>query len=1212
MHIKKLDISGFKSFVDRTSIHFDNDVIGIVGPNGCGKSNVVDAIRWCMGEQSAKHLRGRSMEDVIFNGSDSRAPAGLAEVTLTFDNTDPNYAQTLPLEYRDFAEIAVTRRLFRDGTSEYKINKTQVRLRDITELFLGTGVGTKAYSIVEQGRIGQIVSARPEDRRLFIEEAAGVTKYKQRRKQAERKMELTRQNLARIHDIVSEIERTSASLQRQVAKAERYKACKHEYEDLVLHDSAHKLLEFAALGKVQRQAHDQSSALLAELEQDLQSADLALSEARAAAAEVERQTEGASKAAFSADNEVSSLQAENQRCRDRVTHLEEKLQAADGGAQEAAGQLLELEKERAELEARLSSLSSDEDARKQDASSEDEALVELKGQESEAALVVEASKKQLSEARAQLASLEAKLEGLENRKRDAELRCEGISSEQETITLELETLSGKQTALRAALSDAETGKQLTEEERAALESQINDLRADKLGSEQLFDQLKNDLGLKRNRLRVLSDLHRRLEGVGAGARSLLNQGDDAVLGMVADRIEAPEELTAAFAGLLGERLQYVVVKDPEKGLSLLEGLRGKGRGHVVPLRPAYVAGARSTVQGPGVLGRLADQLSFSADEAGLVQALVGDAVLTETAQDALRCCRAGSGITAVALDGTVARPDGVISGGSGDDVAAAMVEQKREMNSLGEEIAQLEKRFAEHSELHQKLCHRQSELETSLERAKQQAHEGALAHVGVQKDLSQTVADIERAQKRQLAISHELQELRATLSSSGESETECSKQRDEVRLSIEQLGAQVEQQTSQADSWRQRVASQAALVTERKVRLAQVKEQTEAARSSLSRLVAQQQELTERKVRLALEADDTAHQVGATAAEIMLCREKRIAAAESSRLSHQQLEQARARLEQIRADLSQSEGKMREHRVRQAELDNTKRGAEMELQRLELGREHLLSSVREKFRGLELARVVGDYHLRPAPDQAQQKRMAELSRQIDRMGPVNLEAEREYDEAQARYHSLHDQKMDIEKALIELEKAIRHMDKESRTRFRDTFDAVNELFKKSFSKNFRGGRGELRLTNPDDLLTSGVDILAQPPGKKLGNIELMSGGEKALTAVSLIFAIFQHRPSPFCVLDEVDAPLDEANVSRYNEAIRSMTANSQFILITHIRKTMQSVDVLYGVTMGEPGVSRLVSVKVNDEAKNRSESVPEHRLGQKSAAGESPELSAAG
>src|SRR6185503_3765965 len=287
MHIKKLEITGFKSFVDRTVIHFDHDIVGVVGPNGCGKSNIVDAIRWCLGEQSAKHLRGRAMEDVIFNGSESRGPHGLAEVTITFDNTNPEYAASLPPEYRDYPEIGITRRLFRDGTSEYLINKTQVRLRDVTELFLGTGVGTKAYSIVEQGRIGQIVSARPEDRRLFIDEAAGITKYKQRRKMAERKMELTRQNLLRVTDIVSEIDKNRASLKRQAAKAERFIEYRRELEDLVLLDASHKLLELTVTQKVEREGHANESHALAEARTRLREAEAVLDAARAEASGIE-------------------------------------------------------------------------------------------------------------------------------------------------------------------------------------------------------------------------------------------------------------------------------------------------------------------------------------------------------------------------------------------------------------------------------------------------------------------------------------------------------------------------------------------------------------------------------------------------------------------------------------------------------------------------------------------------------------------------------------------------------------------------------------------------------------------------------------------------------------------------------------------------------------------------------------------------------------
>src|SRR5690349_16720015 len=360
MRIRKLEISGFKSFVDRTVIHFDTDVIGIVGPNGCGKSNIVDSIRWCMGEQSAKHLRGKSMSDVIFNGSEHRGPHGMAEVTLTFDNGDPEIAQTLPLEYREYAEIAVTRRLFRDGTSEYLINKTQVRLKDVTDLFLGTGVGTKAYSIIEQGKIGLIVSARAEDRRMLIEEAAGITKYKARKKQAEQKMDQTRQNLLRIGDIVSEISRSLSSLKRQAAKAERYLAYRKELEDLMLHEASHKLLEIIVLRQRETAARAEYAEKVLASRTALAARDAELEVQRLAAHQSEEQAEKAQNAAFSADNDVRTFQADLARAKDRFKHLEERRAAATVEQQDLEKTIAELRVERAELEKQLENVAAEE------------------------------------------------------------------------------------------------------------------------------------------------------------------------------------------------------------------------------------------------------------------------------------------------------------------------------------------------------------------------------------------------------------------------------------------------------------------------------------------------------------------------------------------------------------------------------------------------------------------------------------------------------------------------------------------------------------------------------------------------------------------------------------------------------------------------------------------------------------------------------------
>jgi chromosome segregation protein len=1197
MHIKKLEITGFKSFVDRTVIHFDHDIVGIVGPNGCGKSNIVDAIRWTLGEQSAKHLRGRAMEDVIFNGSESRGPNGMAEVTLTFDNTNPEYAETLPPEYKDYPEIAVTRRLFRDGTSEYLLNKTQVRLRDVTELFLGTGVGTKAYSIVEQGRIGQIVSSRPEDRRLFIEEAAGVTKYKQRRKQAERKMELTRQNLLRITDIVSEIDRSRASLKRQVAKAERFIEYRKELDDLSLHDATHRLLELIVTERVETEGLAAASEKAGAQRATLRGRETEIEVVREQAGQTEARSEEASRRAFEADNDVSTLHAEIERSRDRLTHLGDRITAGRAELDEIRTRVVSLKAEQTDFSSRIEDLSSDERAREADALAETEALADLQGEEARASDQVLDLRRKTGELTAQAAGAEARIDGIAQRVADGRVRRDAVAGERQALGNELSDHMARRQALTQSVKELAEGKRISAEEKAKLEKELEALRGKQLESERAVDAAKNELSLKRNRLRALEDLHRRFEGVGAGARALLAKGDERVLGLVADRLEAPEELTLAVAGLLGRRLQAVVVTETAGGLELLAELQKskRGRADLIGLEPGFATAEKPAPTDPRVLGRLVDRLKFAESDAGLVRALIGNAIYVKSAADAVELART-AGVIAVALDGTVARPDGLVSGGSGDDVASAMIEQKREMHQLRELVAKLE---AEHTRLsgeHTALRARITEAGVALERAREQAHEGELAHITAEKDLARAVAEIAQTEARLTKLSAELTEVDKALEQAAVQEAESRAQLDELRSQLERLNQELARAESTASAWRERVAAQLSLVTERKVRLAQVKEQVEAARAALERVATALAELEARGQKLDEELNEASASYGDTAARIMVARELRIEAVQAAKLAHSELDEARGLLEQVRQNLAGQEAELKQLRDELELLDEVVRRHEMAAQRIGLEREHLMQNVRERFRGLDLRRVVGDYHMRLPPDAEQRRRIDELSQLIDRMGPVNLDAKAEHEDAERRFKDLNDQKVDIEKALIELEHAIKHMNKESRRRFKETFEAVNELFKKTFAKMFRGGRAELVLTDPDDLLGSGVDIVAQPPGKKLGNIELMSGGEKALTAVSLIFAIFQHRPSPFCILDEVDAPLDEANVARYNETVRAMTHSSQFILITHVKKTMSCSDVLYGVTMGEPGVSRIVSVKVNENAVSRSDSIAAHSV----------------
>ncbi len=1202
MHIKKLEISGFKSFVDKTVVHFDNDVIGIVGPNGCGKSNIVDAIRWCMGEQSAKHLRGRSMEDIIFNGSETRPQHGMAEVTLTFDNSDG--AAELPELYRDYSELAITRRLFRDGTSEYLLNKTPVRLRDITDLFLGTGVGTKAYSIVEQGRVGQIVSSRPQDRRAYIEEAAGITKYRLRRKQAERKMDQTRQNLLRLSDIVSEVERSRDGLKRQAAKAERFLRYRSELEDLFLHDAAHRLLGMIVTGKLHRGEMGELSRGLTETLGQLQAREGGLQGAREGALQVERQYDSVSALAQTAAQHSAELRGTAERTQDRVAHLTERLAAlgTEHGELGTKRELLHLQyTEVAQEAARLEAAHADGGQRRSD--DDDSRLARAQKQARAAQRELQGLRDRLSAVSSGTGAVQGQMGALGARSQDADAERARLAIELEALEQTLEQADAELAAVQLERTAAASSQASEEQALAEVEQSLNAERAQIAEVETERKTLQQQLDRKRARLSVLADLHKRLEGVSAGTRALLQAADPAVVGLLAERLDVPERYTRALAGLLGDTLQCVIVSDPERGLQLLGQLRDNATGRAtIAARSAYpqpvpphsdsTLADQDEVALEGVVARLVDVVGCADEDRTLVSALIGDAAVVETAGEAYRLNQEHVNLTVVAVDGTVVRGAGLVSGGSSDNPAATVVEQKREMATLEAQIAELEPELAALASAVDARREHVQGLEQSAAQRRKAVMSAGLAGSGLDRELARLHSAREREAARGHKLHSQLEALRARHSECEREQAQAHQTwlellREEVKLCAAQSVL-----SASATLFDARLAEETAQVMAVRLREQQVREQLESQRRTVERAQLALTEADARLQRLDRERHEVAEALGAAAAQWMQLREQLLLAKSKTQQHGEERDAVRARLDALRGELANHEEHLQSLRANQQELDEQLRAKELLLQKLDLEREHLLGNVAERFRGLNLNSVVGDYHLRPPPDGEHRRRIDELTKLIDRMGPVNLDAKTEFEEAETRFAELSTQKQDIEEALSELERAIRHMDRESKRRFKESFDAINDLFKQTFVRLFKGGRGELKLTDPENILETGVDIVAQPPGKKLGNIELMSGGEKALTATALIFAIFQHRPSPFCILDEVDAPLDEANVGRYNDAIRSMTSQSQFIIITHIKKTMQAVDVLYGVTMGEPGVSRLVSVKINDEAKARSTRSP--------------------
>jgi chromosome segregation protein len=1187
--IKKLQIVGFKSFVDQTTVHFDHDITCVVGPNGCGKSNIVDAIKWCMGEQSPSRLRGKHMEDVIFSGAEGRGPQGFAEVTLTFDNRDG----LAPPEYSEYEEIQVTRRLDRQGNSDYLINRTPVRLLDITNLFLGTGVGKRAYSIIEQGRIGFIVTSKPEDRRTMIEEAAGISKFKLSKRAAERKMDQTRQNLLRVTDIIGELERSLASLKRQAQKAERYKRYKKEMRDLDLWVASHRFLELR--GQVVS-----VSASLSEATEEVTSSrrELVAKEASVEAERVSLQRLGSDVErgqahAYELDNSVRQLEGLIRQQRDRQAALVERKELATrelhqlqdqrhGLQQEVSSVRLslgELEALETQAERLLADVQSELDARKSTAQ--------------EAEIALGNARARLSEGRAHVAGAEAILQGYEGRRHEIRARVQRLRDEVASLAAAEVELTQQRGEHDARMTGLRSGKAQTSERQAEIESSLVS-KKEALGRvDAEVDALREKLAVTRSRLSSLDEIHKRFEGVGAGAQAVMTEyaqheaggTSSGLVGLVADRLECAPEHTRALGAALGGALEYLLVDDTQAGLRAASFLAREQRGRATFLPRAPRGPARVVPpfpSGEGIVAPLLSLVRYSRHDSDWVRHLLYDVLVVDTLETAAQLQREGFRGKLVTTDGQALLPDGALVGGGDDESVDHLLRLKREIRELEEtartQDAELERVIAEQGRLRAAIAERQAAIDAT----RAEAHGAELELLGAERDLDVIELERQRIAQRRVEIADDEREAQAALAQLDVDEANTRRE----LLDGQRHVSDAEEAEAVAESVlaerRRVVEDQAARATEVKVEATQARERADRERSELVQLDRSIAELNAREDRLREDVAIADRDQGQAAGRILLHQGRLGETAHEASLARDELSALRARYDEAQINVGQAEVELKELRAAIEAQSTELNTLAIRERELALSLEHVEEQIADKHR-VDLAHIVGDYHARPMPGPEDIARADELQRLIDRMGEINLTAIEEYEENAARYEHLTSQRQDLEEALGKLEKAIRQMNRESRAMFREAFAGINERFKRIYPILFRGGKAELRLTEPQNMLETGIDIIAQPPGKRLGSLELMSGGEKALTAVALIFAIFQYKPSPFCLLDEVDAPLDEANIGRFAEAIQQMTDRSQFIIITHSKRTMEYADVLYGVTMEQPGVSKLVSVELRGE-----------------------------
>jgi len=1196
MRIKKLEIVGFKSFCDRTVVRFDSPITGIIGPNGCGKSNVVDAIRWCMGEQSAKHLRGKAMEDVIFSGSDRRGPLGYCEVSLTFENDG-----RLPVEYLSYTEVTVTRRLFRDGTSEYFLNKTPCRLRDISEFFMGTGIGTRAYSIIEQGRVGMIVSSKPEERRFLIEEAAGITKYKVRKKAAEKKLELTGQNLLRVSDIVTEMERQLASLRRQAEKAERYKRYRAELRDIELWGLSQRWLGLFSEERVYRELCAQAASEQQAAELSRQTLEAELLTVRLELTEEEGRLQTAQEQLYALDNQVKLGEAENEHARKEEARLlaeSQKLRAEQEALRERGEQSAAEQARLDEELARLVNQGEGQDDRLLEAEAR---LRQAKERQSEYSRLSDGIKSEIAQQNAEIARGEAAERSMARQLTDIEQRM--MRSEEEerrlrTRKAELDDEIGSQEQRLGGLHEEKLNLART---REAAEERVKDLKLLVSRLDKEVDHLKGELHKKRARHHSLSEIAARHEGFSLGSRLLLKQQARTTL---ADLIEAPAELEVAIDAVLGERLGALLCESQNDAVEAIAFLRsrGEGRATLVPTdaRPPR-PGDRPPRPDPsdpedaklGIRGRLLDLIKCKPGQQGVLDALLGQVLILDSIDHALSYYRRGSedgslspSAVLVTLDGVVIDGHGAVTGGALGKASqgASVLSHKRELRELQAELTGLEERFRTQEEQLVVSKKEQQHLSQQLDEMTRVGHRGEMQILSLDKDLVKAREELHRTAHRLEVLERErqtLDEQRQAL----ERETEESRlgargARDRLGLLEDQLDTHSRAQVDLLEE----VETLSQALTQLKVEAAAYREKVSSLRKALERLSVEQRERAARVTQL--EADETGcyKRAAALATEVASRGSELLARAQRRQQLAEELQVLRGRYEERRQSIAGREAELRDRRERESSQAKQALALRSRLGELELGLRHAEETAIERHR-VSIAEIVIDYHLRPRVGPAEEERASELRDLIDRMGEINLTAIDEFREVEKRYNFLVAQKTDLETAVKQLEQAIALINKTSRQRFREVFDLINAKFQEIFPRCFLGGQAHLRLTANEDILDAGVEIFAQPPGKKNQTVELLSGGEKAMTAVALIFAIFLIKPSPFCLLDEVDAPLDEANVGRFNDLVRSITDRSQFIIITHNKRTMQIADVLYGVTMEEPGASKVVSVNLQELGK---------------------------
>ena len=1181
MYLKRLELQGFKSFADKTVLEFMPGITAVIGPNGSGKSNISDSIRWVLGEQSMKSLRGTKSLDIIFAGTQNRKSLGFAEASLVFDNTDG----ALPIEY---TEVTVTRKIYRSGETGYYINKVPCRLKDVLELFMDTGIGKDGYSIIGQGKIDEILSNKSEDRRHIFEEAAGIVKFRTRKAESEKKLEHTKLNLLRINDILAEIEANIEPLKVQSEKAKKYLSLREELKSIEIGLFLYNIEKYKTSLEEIVKDEEIYTTQCGEEEEKLEKIKQLKETLKEEVDRITNQIEEMSNIGFESQKEIEMLNSDINVANTRINNNEENKQRYEKEIEELEIRKKELEDEIKQKEEKRDNLKQNREKYEKELEEKEKALEEITKKLSSKELEIEGYKKQVEEntdkkyeLQSQSHEQDINVENDEKRQRQIKSEISNYISELDSTRLQKEDISkgfyeidSKRNNILKSLEEINVKKQSSDQKIKAYNTQIN--------------QLENEMRIKESRLRFLVETEKEKEGYVKSVKSLLKDCENVkelgkgMHGVLANIIDVPEQYQTAIEMSLGMSLQNIVTDTEQDAKRLVEHLRKNNLGRASFLPIASVRGKKlDKIKGKenGVIGIASDLIKFDKKYEQIIISLLGRTVIVDNMDNAIKVAKQnGYTFRIMTLDGDMINPSGAITGGS---VA------KKTVNILGrgKEIEKLQKEIKDIKQKIEKIKQEKQEFENSIEDTIEMA-------TSLEKELQEIDITYATEKQKVVAIDENIEKLEKRLQKLKDESQHLEEQKEEAKNTKQEIEKKIEELSSQNEELTKVITEFAELNKDNQKYVDDLNFDITNLKISVSSFDESEASIEEMKERINMDIENTLKSIENKKLQIEQIKSDNFNLQETIKETKQKIENIKeevknsgSKIEELKNDRQDKNKKLSDQENEITEKFKVIEDLKSQIVKIDVKKtkleEDIQSIINKMWEEYELTpNNITEEYKKPENVAMTQKKVNNLRSDIRNLGSINIDSIEEYKNTKERYDFMCEQRVDLENTMAKLRKMIQEMTTTMKQQFKEQFELINKNFAEVFKELFGGGNASLKLEDEENILDCGIEITVQPPGKKLQNMMLLSGGEKAFTAIALLFAILKINPAPFCVLDEIEAALDDVNVYRFAEYLKKFSKDTQFLVITHRKGTMEAADTVYGVTMEESGISKLLSMKL--------------------------------